>query len=119
MPLPGGEAGQDAACFARQPDQRIVVDGLAADEGLLHSAAWNGPGQMMARFEIARAIGSGSAGLFKPDVPNANDQPAFPLIQNALYFNGLKQTLGPSTLAALDSPQEAGSLHDDPLIARA
>ena len=74
---------------------------------------------MMARFEIARAIGSGSAGLFKPDVPNASEQPAFPLIQNALYFNGLKQTLGPSTLAALDSPQEAGSLHDDPLIARA
>jgi len=67
------------------------------------SAAWNGPGQMMARFEIARAIGSGSAGLFKPDVPNASDQPAFPLIQNALYFNGLKQTLGPSTLAALDN----------------
>ena len=77
------------------------------------SAAWNGPGQLMARFEIARAIGSGSAGLFKPDVPNASDQPAFPLIQNALYFNGLKQTLGPSTLAALDkaiSPQDWNTL---------
>src|SRR6201996_977319 len=80
----------------------------------LTAAAWNGPGQMMVRFEIARSIGSGSAGLFKPDVPNAADQPAFPLIQNALYFNGLKQTLGPSTLAALDkavSPQDWNTLY--------
>ncbi|MBV9565025.1 MAG: DUF1800 domain-containing protein [Bradyrhizobium sp.] len=77
------------------------------------SASWNGPGQMMVRFEIARQIGSGSSGLFKPDVPNAVDQPAFPLVQNALYFNGLKQTLGPATLAALDkavSPQDWNTL---------
>lgn len=77
------------------------------------SASWNGPGQMTLRFEIARQIGSGSAGLFKPDVPNAVDKPAFPLIQNALYFNGLRQTLGPATLAALDqavSPQDWNTL---------
>jgi uncharacterized protein (DUF1800 family) len=77
------------------------------------SASWNGPGQMMLRFEIARQIGSGSSGLFKPDVPNAVDQPAFPLIQNSLYFNGLRQTLGSSTLAALDqavSPQDWNTL---------
>ena len=68
---------------------------------------------MMVRFEIARQIGSGSAGLFKPDVPNAVDQPAFPLIENALYFNGLRQTLGPATLAVLDkavSPQDWNTL---------
>jgi uncharacterized protein (DUF1800 family) len=77
------------------------------------SAAWNGPGQMMIRFEIARQIGSGSSGLFKPDVPNAVDQPAFPLIANSLYFSGLRQTLGPTTLAALDqavSPQDWNTL---------
>jgi len=77
------------------------------------SASWNGPGQMTLRFEIARQIGSGSAGLFKPDGPNATDKPAFPLIQNALYFNGLRQTLGPATLAALDqavSPQDWNTL---------
>jgi uncharacterized protein (DUF1800 family) len=76
-------------------------------------ASWNGPGQMMLRFEIARQIGSGSSGLFKPDVPNAVDQPAFPLIANSLYFNGLRQTLGPTTLAALDqavSPQDWNTL---------
>jgi uncharacterized protein (DUF1800 family) len=77
------------------------------------SASWNGPGQMTLRFEIARQIGSGSAGLFKPDIPNAVDQAAFPLIQNSLYFNGLRQTLGPTTLAALDqaiSPQDWNTL---------
>ena len=77
------------------------------------SASWNGPGQMTLRFEIARQIGSGSAGLFKPDAPNAVEKPAFPLIQNSLYFNGLRQTLGPPTLAALDqavSPQDWNTL---------
>ena len=79
----------------------------------LNAAAWNGPGQMMLRFEIARQIGSGSAGLFKPDGPNAVEQPAFPLLQNALYFSSLRQTLSPSTLAALDkavSPQDWNTL---------
>jgi uncharacterized protein (DUF1800 family) len=77
------------------------------------AASWDGPGQMTLRFEIARQIGSGSAGLFKPDVANATEKPAFPLIQNALYFNGLRQTLGPATLAALDqavSPQDWNTL---------
>ncbi|WP_296612101.1 DUF1800 domain-containing protein [Sphingomonas sp.] len=35
------------------------------------SAAWTGPGQMSVRFEIARQIGGGAAGLFKPPVPPA------------------------------------------------
>jgi uncharacterized protein (DUF1800 family) len=77
------------------------------------SASWNGPGQMTLRFEIARQIGSGSAGLFKSDGPTEAEKPAFPLIQNALYFNGLRQTLSPSTLAALDqavSPQDWNTL---------
>jgi uncharacterized protein (DUF1800 family) len=79
----------------------------------LTSAAWTGPGQMMVRFEIARQIGSGSAGLFKPDGPNAIDQPAFPLIQNALFFASMRQTLSPTTRAVLDqavSPQDWNTL---------
>ncbi|OAF18250.1 hypothetical protein AXW67_05060 [Bradyrhizobium neotropicale] len=79
----------------------------------LTSASWNGPGQMMLRFEIARQIGSGSSGLFKSDGPNPVEQPAFPLLQNALYFNGLRRTLGPATLASLDkavSPQDWNTL---------
>nr|WP_295663789.1 DUF1800 domain-containing protein [Polymorphobacter sp.] len=31
------------------------------------AAAWNGPGQMSVRFEIARQIGGGAPALFKPD----------------------------------------------------
>ena len=65
------------------------------------AAAWDGPGQMAVRFEIARQIGSGSAGLFKPDGQNAPDQPAFPQLQNALYYNDLEQTLGAPTKTAL------------------
>lgn len=77
------------------------------------SASWNGPGQMTLRFEIARQIGSGSAGLFRAEGPNAVEKPAFPQLQNALYFNGLRQTLSSSTLAALDqavSPQDWNTL---------
>ena len=80
----------------------------------LTSMTWTGPGQMMVRFEIARQIGSGSAGLFKPDVPNALDQPAFPLIQNSLFFNSMRQTLSATTVAALDqaiSPQDWNTLY--------
>ena len=57
------------------------------------STAWNGPGQMITRFEIARQIGSGSAGLFKPAEPDAMELPAFPLLQNALYFSHLQYSL--------------------------
>jgi uncharacterized protein (DUF1800 family) len=77
------------------------------------SAAWDGPGQMAVRFEIARQIGSGSAGLFKSDGQGAVDHPAFPQLQNALYFQGLSQTLGAPTLAALGqstSPQDWNTL---------
>jgi uncharacterized protein (DUF1800 family) len=79
-------------------------DGYSMD-----AAAWNGPGQLAVRFEIARQIGSGSAGMFKPAEPGAIDHPGFPVLRNALYFSGLRRTLGPATAAALDqavSPQE-------------
>jgi len=75
----------------------------------MNSVSWNGPGQLAVRFEIARQIGSGSAGLFKPPEPGATDHPAFPRLQNALYFSGLRQMLRPATQAALDqaiSPQD-------------
>jgi hypothetical protein len=68
---------------------------------------------MMTRFEIARQIGSNSAGLFKPTGPDAVDQPAFPLLQNGLYFSSLHLKLSASTRAALDkaiSPQDWNTL---------
>ena len=69
-------------------------------------SAWASSGQMSTRFEIAKAIGSGSAGLFKTDGPQPQEQAAFPQLSNALYFQYLQKTLGPATRAALD---QAGS----------
>ena len=77
------------------------------------SAAWNGSGQMSTRFEIARQIGSNSAGLFKPTAPDTAELPAFPLLQNDLYFTALRYKLNASTQAALDkaiSPQDWNTL---------
>lgn len=78
----------------------------------MKSDAWSAPGQMATRFDIARSIGGGSAGLFRP--PGATvDQPAFPQLQNALYFAGLQTTLAPATrdaLAKATSPQDWNSL---------
>lgn len=77
------------------------------------SSAWDSSGQVMTRFEIALQIGSNSAGLFKAAGPNAVEEPAFPLLQNGLYFDGKQARLSPKTRAALDkttSPQEWNTL---------
>ena len=75
----------------------------------LDASSWNSPGQMTTRFEIAKAIGSGSAGLFKTEGPQPRERAAFPQLANALYFDAIAKTLSPTTLHALDqaaSPQE-------------
>ena len=75
-------------------------------------AAWASSGQMMTRFEVARSIAGGSAGLFRVDGATA-DTPAFPRLANALYYSQVEGTLGPATRAALEaaaSPQEWGAL---------
>ena len=77
------------------------------------SSAWDSSGQMMTRFEIARQIGSSSSGLFKPPGPNAVEEPAFPLLQNGLYFEAMQSGLSDKTRAALDkatSPQDWNTL---------
>jgi uncharacterized protein (DUF1800 family) len=76
--------------------------------------AWDGPGQMDARFELARQVGSGAAGLYRPDAPGAKDQPAFPNLQNALYYQSLAPTVPAATKAALaqaTSPQDWNTLY--------
>jgi uncharacterized protein (DUF1800 family) len=87
---------------------RETPDGYPLTKG-----AWASPGQMIARFEIARAIGSNSAGLFRIEGPQGTDGPAFPQLANALYYQSLHKTLGRATLNALDganSPQEWNTL---------
>ena len=75
----------------------------------LTQTAWASQGQITTRFEIARAIGFGSAGLFKTDGPESVERAAFPQLANALYFQTLQRTLSETTRQALDqakSPQE-------------
>jgi uncharacterized protein (DUF1800 family) len=89
--------------LGQAPYNRQTPDGYPLDE-----SAWAGPGQMTTRFEIARAIGSGSAGLFKVD-GEAKERPAFPQIANPLYYEGIAPRLAPATqqaLAQAGSPQE-------------
>ncbi|WBO21516.1 DUF1800 domain-containing protein [Sphingomonas abietis] len=89
--------------------QHETPDGYA-----MASPAWSGPGQMETRFEIAQSIGGGAAGLFKPRDGAKPEQPAFPQIQNALFYQSLQRQLGPSTvkvLAQASSPQEWNALY--------
>ncbi len=75
----------------------------------LADAAWSGPGQLALRFEIAKGIGGGSAGLFRGEGPEPAEQPAFPQLANELYYEAQRGTLSPATRQALDqaaSPQE-------------
>jgi uncharacterized protein (DUF1800 family) len=72
----------------------------------MNELAWASSGQMSTRFEIAKAIGSGSAGLFKTDSPQPQEQAAFPQLSNALYFQYLQKTLSAQTRQVLE---QAGS----------
>jgi uncharacterized protein (DUF1800 family) len=105
-------AYEDRLILNTQPIQNWLnqlAEGLynheTPDGYALVSSAWDGPGQLETRFEIARQIGSGSAGLFRPDAPGATDHPAFPQLENAFYFEGLQQSLRPATRAVLDQAQ--------------
>nr|WP_295077587.1 DUF1800 domain-containing protein [uncultured Roseateles sp.] len=83
---------------------RLTPDGYP-----LTGNAWSSPGQMSTRFEIAKAIGTGSAGLFKSDGPQPQEKAAFPQLANALFYKSIAQTLSPATKQALEqanSPQE-------------
>ncbi|MBX9612046.1 MAG: DUF1800 domain-containing protein [Burkholderiales bacterium] len=87
---------------------RPTPDGYPMDE-----AAWSSSGQMATRFEIARAIGSGSAGLFRVEGSTTGERPTFAQLSNALYHASLASTLGARTRSALDnasSPLEWNAL---------
>jgi len=88
---------------------RTTPDGYPID-----AAAWAGPGQFAARFEVARQIGSGPGGLFKPPAGDGPDVPAYPLLANGLYFTALEGSLSPATrsvLAQAISPQDWNTLY--------
>jgi uncharacterized protein (DUF1800 family) len=75
----------------------------------LTRSEWASAGQLATRFEVAKALGYGSAGLFKTEGPNPAERPAFPQLNNALYYGSIERSLGKLTRDALDratSPQE-------------
>ncbi|HET8871788.1 MAG TPA: DUF1800 domain-containing protein [Aquabacterium sp.] len=81
----------------------------------LTADGWSSSGQMSTRFEIARVIGNGSAGLFRAEgeAPMA-ERPAFPQLARAAYYQYVQPKLSADTRKALDqagSPQEWNMLY--------
>ncbi len=107
-------------------DQRVLTDpapllgwirrmgeplyGRETPEGYpLDEAAWASAGQMNTRFEIARAIGTGGAVLFRADDKAPLEQPAHPALAASPAVRTVQAGLGADTRAALAqarSPQE-------------
>jgi len=88
---------------------RPTPDGYA-----LQAQAWNSSGQLASRFDIARAIGSNSAGLFKGvDAMAGRETPAFPQLARPLYYEVQRPLLRVATRNALDNaatPQDWNAL---------
>src|SRR5438552_3458078 len=77
---------------------RPTPDGFA-----LTRTEWASAGQMATRFEIARTLGYGAAGLFRAEGPQPAERPAFPQLANALYYESMQKTLAELTRQALDN----------------
>ena len=75
---------------------RVTPDGYALTE-----AAWSSSGQLVRRFEIARAIGSGNAGLFNNDDNTPGPSTGFPMLTSRLFFDAIEPALGARTRDAL------------------
>jgi hypothetical protein len=71
---------------------------------------------MTTRFEIAKAIGGGAAGLFKRGA-QPQEKPAFPQLANALYYQSLKTTLAPPPAGAGTGRLAAGMECAVPVVA--
>ncbi len=78
------------------PFGRPTPDGYPLTE-----LAWASSGQMSRRFEIARSIGSGNAGLFDPEDGGLTVASGFPQLSNRLYFEAVEPFLAARTKDAL------------------
>jgi uncharacterized protein (DUF1800 family) len=75
---------------------RVTPDGYPLTDG-----AWTSSGQMVTRFEIARAIGSGNAGLFNNDDNTPGPTAGFPLLTSRLFYDTIEPALSARTRAGL------------------
>jgi uncharacterized protein (DUF1800 family) len=97
--------------MGQAPYNRQTPDGYPLDE-----AAWSSPGQMAVRFDVARQLGAGNAGLFRPDgaPPDPVQQKeaqarALPQLNRPQVQRSWQAALSATTRAALDratTPQE-------------
>lgn len=78
------------------PFGRQTPDGYPLTE-----PSWASSGQMTRRFEIARAIGGGNAGLFDADDGGGSDGSGFPQLSNRVYFEAIEPFLAGPTKTAL------------------
>jgi uncharacterized protein (DUF1800 family) len=78
------------------PYGHVTPEGYGSAE-----TAWASPGQLVKRFEIARAIGSGSAGLFNTEDNRPGPSMGFPMLNNRLFYEAIEPTLGARTREAL------------------
>jgi uncharacterized protein (DUF1800 family) len=76
---------------------RVTPDGYPLTE-----AAWTSSGQLVRRFEIARAIGSGNAGLFNLDDNTPGPKMGFPMLTTRLFYDTIEPGLSAATRQALD-----------------
>jgi uncharacterized protein (DUF1800 family) len=83
---------------------RVTPDGYPLVEG-----AWTSSGQMVRRFEIARQIGSGNAGLFNNEDNTPGQATGFPLLTSHFFYETIEPALGKRTrdgLGRASSQQE-------------
>jgi uncharacterized protein (DUF1800 family) len=78
------------------PFGRQTPDGYPLTE-----LGWASSGQMSRRFEIARAIGAGNAGLFDSEEGSAAAAGGFPQLSNRLYYETVEPFLAAQTKEAL------------------
>ena len=75
---------------------RVTPDGYPLTE-----PAWTSSGQLVRRFEIARAIGSGNAGLFNQDDNTPGPSIGFPMLSSRIFFDAIEPGLSARTRDAL------------------
>jgi uncharacterized protein (DUF1800 family) len=68
----------------------------------LTESGWASSGQVSRRFEIARAISSGNAGLFEPEDGSAPTTTGFPQFSSRLYFTTVEPFLSANVRTALE-----------------
>lgn len=79
------------------PYGRQTPDGYPLTE-----LGWASSGQISRRFEIARAIGAGNAGLFDPEEGTAASVAGFPQLSGRLYYEAVEPFLAARTKDALN-----------------